>query len=135
MLYNWFNISLSKKNIGFTLIEISIVIIILAIISSLVFPSYKKLIGTAKQSEAKTILQSIYTAQSLYFSENNFYAKNIVNLDIQIPADSKYQYTIGARENSYTITATANIDSDTALDQWTINEKKELKNLVNDIYE
>ena len=59
------------KQQGFTLVEISIVIIILAIITSLVFPSYKKLVGKAKQTEAKTTLQAIYTAQKLYFAENN----------------------------------------------------------------
>ena len=58
------------KQQGFTLVEISIVIIILAIITSLVFPSYKKLVGKAKFAEAKTTLQAIYTAQKLYFAEN-----------------------------------------------------------------
>ena len=41
------------KQQGFTLVEISIVIIILAIITSLVFPSYKKLVGKAKPIKQK----------------------------------------------------------------------------------
>lgn len=135
MFYNWVNTSFSKKKIGFTLIEISVVIVIIAIISSLVFPSYKKLIGSTKQSEAKIMLQSIYTAQNLYFAQNNTYAQNISDLDIQIPADSKYTYILRAEAKQFTATASANIDKDAALDVWQLNETKELKNLVNDIYE
>ena len=77
------------KQQGFTLVEISIVIIILAIITSLVFPSYKKLVGKAKQTEAKTTLQAIYTAQKLYFAENNKYATSLTDLDIEIPSDAR----------------------------------------------
>ena len=84
------------KQQGFTLVEISIVIIILAIITSLVFPSYKKLVGKAKQTEAKTTLQAIYTAQKLYFAENNKYATSLTDLDIEIPSDARYSYSNSA---------------------------------------
>ena len=126
---------MNKKQTGFTLIEISVVIVILAIIASLVFPSYRKLIGKAKQSEAKVILQSIYTAQNLYFAENNSYADGLQKLDIEIPADARYQYTMNIDHNSYLATAKANIDTDEELDTWTIDEHKALSNVINDIYE
>ena len=57
---------LSHKQKGFTLVEISIVIIILAIITSLVFPSYRKLVNKAKQTEAKTTLQNLYCPKTLF---------------------------------------------------------------------
>ena len=89
------------KQQGFTLVEISIVIIILAIITSLVFPSYKKLVGKAKQTEAKTTLQAIYTAQKLYFAENNKYATSLTDLDIEIPSDARYSYSNSALTNIF----------------------------------
>ena len=123
------------KSKAFTLIEISVVIIILAIIASLVFPSYRRMVGKAKQTEAKTILQSAYTAQQLYLAENDVYASSINDLDLEIPSDAKYTYTIALTSSGFNLTAKSNIDQDTALDTWVINERKQLTNSVNDIYE
>ncbi len=123
------------KQKGFTLIEISIVIIILAIITSLVFPSYRKLVGKAKQTEAKTTLQAIYTAQKLYFAENDKYAINLSDLDIEIPNDARYSYSNSALDNSFSVKAEFNLDQDPALDTWSINEQKVLENTINDLYE
>ena len=118
------------KQQGFTLVEISIVIIILAIITSLVFPSYKKLVGKAKQTEAKTTLQAIYTAQKLYFAENNKYATSLTDLDIEIPSDARYSYSNSALTNIFSAKAEFNLDQDPALDTWTINEQKVLDNTI-----
>jgi Tfp pilus assembly protein PilE len=107
----------------------------LAVIASLIIPSYKKLIGKTRQTEARVVLQSIYTAQNIHFSQNEAYAKDIKSLDIEIPADSRYSYSIQVNNSGYTATATANIDSDITIDKWTINQKKTIENLVNDIYE
>lgn len=124
-----------NKNKGFTLIEISIVIIILAIIASLVFPNYRRIVGKAKQTEAKTILQSLYTAQQLYIAENDNYTSDITKLDLEIPSDSKYNYTMSITDSGFLLTATANIDQDEALDTWTINEAKKIIHVIDDVYE
>ena len=126
---------LSHKQKGFTLVEISIVIIILAIITSLVFPSYRKLVNKAKQTEAKTTLQAIYTAQKLYFAENDKYAADLSDLDIEIPSDARYSYSGSALDNSFSAKAESNLDQDPALDTWSINEQKVLENTINDLYE
>ena len=126
---------LQNRQLGFTLVEISIVIIILAIITSLVFPSYRKLVGKAKQTEAKTTLQAIYTAQKLYFAENDKYAESLSDLDIEILSDSRYSYSNSVLSNSFSAKAEFNLDQDPALDTWTINEQKVLENTINDLYE
>ena len=134
MYCNFTNI-FSKKKKAFTLIEIATVIVLIGIVASLIIPGYKKLIGTTKQKEAQFTLQSIYIAQNLYFNENNSYADDIKKLNITIPSDAKYKYTLTGKDNIFTATASGNIDSDKTLDKWTITQEKKLKNDINDIYE
>ena len=81
------------------------------------------------------MLQSIYAAQNLYFNKNNSYTNKIKELNISIPSDAKYKYTITTTPSSFTATASGNIDFDKALDKWSINQEKKLKNDINDIYE
>ena len=99
------------------------------------FPKFQKTALKARQTEAKNILQTIYTAQEMHKAEYLKYADQLIDLSIGIPDDGVYKYTIklDATGYKYVVTAKGNLDEDDIEDTWTMNEKRELKNTINDI--
>ena len=62
-----------KNNQGFSLVELMVVVAIIGILSSIAIPSINKYMAKARQSEAKSNLASIYTANKAFFAEYNVY--------------------------------------------------------------
>jgi type IV pilus assembly protein PilA len=124
---------------GFSLIEVMIVVAIIGILATLAYPSLDSYLAQSKQSEAKTNLVSIYTAQKLYRATNDTYADTLDKLGLDLPAAPNDAYTYGytistaGAGSSFRATATANLDDDTTEDEWTIDQDKQLQNTVNDI--
>jgi len=61
------------ENKGFTLIELMIVVAIIGILAAIAIPNFLKYQAKSKQSEAKTNLKGIFTAEMSYFGENNYF--------------------------------------------------------------
>ncbi len=83
-----------KGKKGFTLIELMIVVAIIGILAAIAIPNFLRFQAKSKQSEAKTNLGGVFTAETAYFSENNAYA----NLDVvswKPVGTTKYIYTSG----------------------------------------
>ena len=83
---------MNKK--GFTLIELMIVVAIIGILAAIAIPNFLKFQAKSKQSEAKTNLKGVYTAETAFFGENNTYSDfNTVNW---VPVGGKriYGYSI-----------------------------------------
>jgi type IV pilus assembly protein PilA len=70
---------------GFTLIELMIVVAIIGILAAFQAKS--------KQSEAKTNLKGIYTAETAYFGENNTYS-GFADVNWEPVGSSRYHYTL-----------------------------------------
>ncbi|OIP33845.1 MAG: hypothetical protein AUK27_08965 [Deltaproteobacteria bacterium CG2_30_66_27] len=62
-----------KGKKGFTLIELMIVVAIIGILAAIAIPNFLRFQAKSKQSEAKTNLGGIFTAEISYFGENNFF--------------------------------------------------------------
>jgi type IV pilus assembly protein PilA len=60
-----------KNKKGFTLIELMIVVAIIGILAAIAIPNFLKFQAKSKQSEAKTNLKAIFTAETSYFGEEN----------------------------------------------------------------
>ena len=120
--------STRKRLHGFSLMEVMIVVVIIGILAALAYPNLEKYLKRARQTEAKTNLSAIYTAQKIYFSLHQSYADDINELDLSL-AQGLYTYTIqDASTSTFKAQAEGNIDDDEALDIWTIDQNKILFN-------
>ena len=64
----------AKKFKGFTLIELMVVIIIIAILAGMAVPTFTKSMENAREKEARTTLELIYNAQRMYKIDKKLYA-------------------------------------------------------------
>ena len=120
--------STRKRFHGFSLMEVMIVVVIIGILAALAYPNLEKYLKRARQTEAKTNLSAIYTAQKIYFTLHKSYTKDINELDLSL-AQGLYTFTIQeASKNTFKAQAEGNIDDDDALDIWTIDQNKILFN-------
>lgn len=62
-----------KSQRGFSLVELMVVVAIIGILAAIAIPSVNKYMAKARQSEAKTNLSSLYTAEKAFFSEYSTY--------------------------------------------------------------
>ena len=62
-----------KRQDGFTLVELMVVVAIIGLLSAVAIPNFKKYQAKAKVSEAKLQLSAAYTAEQSFFSDFNMY--------------------------------------------------------------
>ena len=120
--------STRKRFHGFSLMEVMIVVVIIGILAGLVYPKLEKYLKRARQTEAKTNLSAIYTAQKIYFTLHQSYADDINELDLKLVQGDPYIFSMEASKNTFKAQAEGNIDDDDALDIWTIDQNKILFN-------
>ncbi len=144
---------------GFTLIELMIVVAIIGILAAIAIPNFLKFQAKSKQSEAKTNLKAVLTAETSYFGEFNQYSTfNTVNWSpvgtrqlyayfitdgttpdkdsspVAYPGGANWVgFTPGFTTINFTAGAAGNIDSDVTIDTWTITPSNDLVNRTNDV--
>jgi len=90
-----------RRNRGFTLLELLIVIGVIALLAALALPSYTEYIRKGKRGEAATALGDITLRQERYRADNPSYGTMIQMLGAD-PATANYN----AQYQYYTITIT-----------------------------
>jgi len=121
----WLYRNLYRKKKGFTLVELMVVIIILAVLTAIAVPSYMALRNKARTAAAQSEMRNIATALELYNADKDTYpAVTTWNTDLQTggymnPVPTKdpwgvaggYAYTSTDVTTTYTLTcASANPD-------------------------
>ncbi len=70
---------------GFTLIEILIVVVIVAILAAISVPIYLEYVESARASDAKTAISSIWQASQIFYQDRGTYPATVEELE-----DSRY---------------------------------------------
>ena len=85
------------KNQAFTLIELLVVVLIIGILAAVALPQYQKAVLRTKYVQLMTIGDAIHKAEEAYYLANGQYTNNADELDIQIPASTKYSFSLDVR--------------------------------------
>ena len=106
---------------GFSIIELLVVVIVVAVLAAIAFPKYNKAVEETHKREAKTALNLIRSAEMAYKIDNNEYyafgsladnnavadeARSILNIDIYDNEDWSYSAGFGLNKDTATATAT-----------------------------
>ena len=124
---------LRRPRKGFSLVEVMIVVVIIGILATVAYPTLNKYLLDTKQTEVKTNLMAIYTAQKIYHAAHQSYADKLTSLNVEIVPDAQYTYSVVVDESGFVATGRSNLDDDATEDIWTINHKRELLNTSDDI--
>ena len=137
---------------GFTLIELMIVVAIIGILAAIAIPNFIKFQTRARQSEAKANLKGVFTSKKANYSDQLTYGCYACGF---VPEKgNRYTYRFSAATNeisggdssgdtmlavcetsvtpswetttAFTSTACANIDADSFLDAWCMNDANAL---------
>jgi len=97
-----------KRQDGFTLVELMVVVAIIGLLSAVAVPNFKKYQAKAKISEAKLQLSAAYTAQSSFFSDYNIYHHCLTYMGFDPgPESANRYYVTGFTNGAAAIDATA----------------------------
>jgi type IV pilus assembly protein PilA len=87
-----------KRQDGFTLVELMVVVAIIGLLSGVAIPNFKKYQSKAKVSEAKLQLSAVYMAQQSFYSDFNMYGHCLtyMGFDPNLEKTNRY-YSIGIK--------------------------------------
>jgi len=98
------------KIMGFTLIELMIVVVVIGILVSIAWPRYILVAEKSRTAEARNILGRIREAEMGYYLEYDSYTTSIALLSLDVPASCNssfyYNYSISGGGASFKANAT-----------------------------
>ena len=96
-----------KRILGFTIIELMIVVMIVAILLAIAYPSYAKYVLKANRGDAQQLLMNWSINQEIWRSNNPTYAAGD-GTGIPVPTHDKFNFSIdNVSATTYTLQAEA----------------------------
>jgi type IV pilus assembly protein PilE len=105
---------------GITLIELMIVVVIIGVLASIAYPSYRAHVQRAKRTEAISALMQIATEQERVYLNENTYTADLTKLGFPVADDyvtetGTYRVEVTAADaDTFTATATYLVGDDEA---------------------
>ena len=85
---------MKRKMKGFTLIEVMITVVIVAILASIAYPSYIGYVSSAAETQVQGELVDLAAAQERWRAQNFQYTSTLSDLGTQLPNNDKYSTTL-----------------------------------------
>ncbi|QTS87542.1 type IV pilin protein [Ectopseudomonas khazarica] len=100
-----------KTAAGFTLLEVMITVVIVAILAAIAYPSYQEYVLRSNRSEGMALLNDAAARQERYYAQTNRYVTSTADsaklgLASTTSSTGKYQLSIAGNGGGYTLTAT-----------------------------
>ncbi len=96
-----------KKSAGFSLIELMITVVIIAIVTSIALPSYREHVKRTMRTDATTALLRLAAEQEKFYIANNAYTVDLADLNIAGTDEGLYTLAITTTDTTIDFTATA----------------------------
>lgn len=110
----------AARTSGFTIVELTIVLLITAILVSLAMYTYNKMVNKARFTQAKTALKHLQKAELIYFSDNSRYTDNLVLIDFDPVRYDYYEVSVTLLDNAMSYIGYAKGVKAMKDDLWTI---------------
>jgi type IV pilus assembly protein PilE len=102
MRRNCWSRHLRQRHGGFTLMELVVAMVIVAILAAIALPSYQNYVRKSRRSSAKSALLDLASREEQYFATKNVYASNLSELGyanaannaVQIPSTTEDYYNV-----------------------------------------
>ena len=116
-----------SRSRGFTLIEVMIAVVIVGILASIAYPSYREHIKRGHETEAKGQMMEAAAALEAHRAKNFTYGGTLASLAPTLDANDNYTavLSIGGSNLSYTITATPSSSLMSGMPTLTLNNEGE----------
>ena len=101
----------ARKNRGFTLIELMIVVAIIGILAAIAIPNFIKFQARSKQGEAKANLKAWFTTQRAFLQEKDRYDSDIKVVGYAPERGNRYAYYFGTDKTTCEKRNTAGLDT------------------------
>lgn len=88
---------------GFTLIEVLVVVVIIAVLAAIALPQYMRAVEQTRTAEVLSVIRSVANAEEYYFLKNGKYTSETKRFTIDLPVTSKYEVTIDNTDGNYNI--------------------------------